>query len=649
MHVLRTRFLLLSVVFLLVFTSCNIGSQVGGWSPEAAGTPGALTEPPVSIATPGLPNLLTICMGQEPGSLFLYGDISRAARNIRQAIYDGPYDLINFDLVPVILLEKPSLENGAALVEPVTVQAGNLIVASDGKIVSMGEGVLFRPAGCSPPGCAVTHAGMEPVQLDQLVVRFRLRDGLVWSDGSPLTADDSVYSYEVASSLYPMARPDLIAHTASYNALDAVTIEWRGLPGYMDAAFAGNFFTPLPRHAWGNISPQDLLAHQSVARTPLGWGPYIIEEWTVGDHITLAKNSSYFRSSEGLPFFDRLVFRFVSDQEQALNALLAGECDVLDETIGLEAQSLRLLELQQKGQLKAVFQTGTAWEHLEFGIQSYAPAGSEAPVSLFQAKETRQAVALCLDRLKLVDELMPGQSLVPDSYILPSHPLYNAQVRQYPFDPQAANALLDGVGWLNHDGDPLTPRLSQAVPGVPDGTPFKVDFLTTDEAEKLRAAEIIRTSLAQCGLQVEIKSSSWETFFASGPEGLLFGRHFSLAQFAWEAALQPPCYLYTTAEIPGPYPEFPKGWGGANASGYSNSDYDRACEQAMTAMSSSAGQKEAHYQAQALFAEDLPALPLYFRLKVAVMRPDLCGLGLDPSYDSALWNLESYTFGADCP
>ncbi|MBN2548735.1 MAG: peptide ABC transporter substrate-binding protein [Anaerolineales bacterium] len=581
--------------------------------------------------------------------MFIYGDISRSARNIRQAIYDGPYDLVNFDLSPVILLEKPSLENRAALIEPVTVQVGNLIVTSDGKIASLGEGVLYRPAGCSQPGCALIYSGAALVQLDQLVVRFRLREGLAWSDGTPLTADDSIYSFEVASNLYPMARPDLIAHTASYNALDAVTIEWRGLPGYMDAAFAGNFFTPLPRHAWGNILPQDLLSNQSVTRTPLGWGPYIIEEWIAGDHLTLKKNPGYFRSGEGLPSFDSLVFRFVPDPDQALNALLAGECDILDETIGLEAQSARLLELQSKGQLKAAFQTGAAWEHLEFGIQPYVSAGSEPPVALFEMKETRQAVALCLDRQKLVDELMLGQSVVPDSYILPNHPFYNDQVRQYPYDPQAANALLDAVGWLDQDGDSLTPRLSQAVPGVPDGAPFQVDFLTTDEAEKLRAAEIIQASLAQCGIQVNIQSNPWETFYASGPEGALFGRHFSLAQFAWEAALQPPCYLYTTSEIPGPYPEFPKGWGGANASGYSNPEYDRLCEQASTVLSGGAGQIEAHHQAQALFAEDLPALPLYFRLKVAVMRPALCGLGLDSFSDSALWNLESYSFGADCP
>ena len=63
----------------------------------------------------------------------------------------------------------------------------------------------------------------------------------------------------------------------------------------------------------------------------------MIDEWTGEDHISLSRNSNYFRSSEGLPYFDRLVFRFVGGAEQALAALLAGECDYLDETTQIQS------------------------------------------------------------------------------------------------------------------------------------------------------------------------------------------------------------------------------------------------------------------------------------------------------------------------
>ena len=76
------------------------------------------------------------------------------------------------------------------------------------------------------------------------------------------------------------------------------------------------------------------------------------------------------------------------------------------------------------------------------------------------------------------------------------------------------------------------------------------------------AAQMVQTDLKQCGLQVESTPQPAEVYLAAGPEGLVFGRQFDLAQFAWMTAVEPPCSLYLTNEIPGPYPDTPKGWGG---------------------------------------------------------------------------------------
>jgi peptide/nickel transport system substrate-binding protein len=173
--------------------------------------------------------------------------------------------------------------------------------------------------------------------------------------------------------------------------------------------------------------------------------------------------------------------------------------------------------------------------------------------------------------------------------------------------------------------------------------------LTTTEDEKQRAAQIIKESLAQCGVQIEIVSLPWEQLFAAGPEGPVFGRNFSMAQFGWISGVEPPCFLYTTQEIPGPYPQSPKGWGGANVSGYSNPTFDQACQQALSTLPDVPEHQAAHFQAQALFAEDLPAIPLYLRLKLIATRPDMCGVTVDPSSDTALWNIESFNYGEGCP
>lgn len=643
-NLLRKHWLLF--LFLAASLACNYPSLAGDLQAPTATAPTAEALTPTATSAPT--RLLTICLGQEPASLFLYADGSAAARAIRQAIYDGPLEMVNYELTPVILQEKPTQANGQVTFEAVSVQAGNLVVDAQGNLVKLAEGVTILPAGCKDESCAVPYSSQNPAQMEQMTVRFRLRAGLSWSDGEALTADDSVFSYEVARSLYPKARAELIDRTAAYQALDELTVEWRGIPGYRWSGYLSGFFTPLPRHAWGGLAAPDLLSAEAVNRTPLGWGAYQIDEWTVGDHITLSRNPHYFRAAEGLPAFEKLVFRFISEREQALSALLAGECDYLDETHHLEMQLGRLTELETNGQIKVAYQPGGAWEHLDFAIASFVDPQGGGSLPFFQMKEARQAAALCIDRQRMMDELFTGKSAVPDVYIPSDHPLFNSEVKRYAFDPAAGAKLLEDAGWLDADSDPTTPRLAQGVMGIPDGTPFEVTLLTTDDGEKQRAAQIIQESLAQCGIKVNINAVAQETLFAPGPEGALFGRNFTLAQFGWVSSIEPPCFLYASSEIPGPYPQYPKGWGGANASGYTNPEYDRLCRQANAALPEEPQHRSAHAQAQAIYAEDLPSLPLYLRLKTAAMRTDMCSVALDASADSTLWNLEQFNYGDAC-
>ncbi|HLA99029.1 MAG TPA: ABC transporter substrate-binding protein [Anaerolineales bacterium] len=616
-----------------------------------AGTPAAT---PTATLQPEPPRLLTVCLLGEPGSLFLYADDSQAARSVRQAIYDGPFDVRGFALQPVILQDIPSLNSAGAAeygaaeygarIEPVQVNSGNLIVDSAGKLVNLGEGVAYLPAGCEQAGCAQVFTGSEVIAMDQLVVRFRLVAGLEWSDGQPLRASDSVYSFQLARELYPGVRPDLIQHTQSYLALDEITLEWRGLPGYRESLYQDNFFTPLPEHAWRQLSPAELLSAEVSTRKPIGWGAYQIEEWTPGDHITLAVNPRYFRLAEGLPRFERLVYRFVSGAAEGLQALLAGECDLLDEMSWSAAPVQELLALQERGSLKLEFEPGGAWEQAAFGVKP----GDPARLNLFALAETRQAVALCLDRQRIAESLYAEHAEVPHTYVSSSHPLFNPEAPQYGYDPQAAADLLASIGWLDSDGDAYTPRVATGVPGLPDGTSFEFTYLTLPDEGRRRAAEMVQADLAACGLQANLVFMEREELFTPGPQGPIFGRQFDMAQFAWVASLEPPCSLYTSAEIPGPYPEFPKGWGGGNASGYSSAEFDQACQSAQQRFWDQPEYALAQQQAQLVFSQDLPALPLYAHLGLVVSRPDFCGLSLDPSTPSALWSLEAFDYGPSC-
>jgi peptide/nickel transport system substrate-binding protein len=143
------------------------------------------------------PRTLVICQGQEPDTMYPYSGAMLARSSVQEAIFDGPYDTRTYDYQPIILEKLPSLADGDATLLPVTVKAGDRIVGDDGEVYALEAGVLYRPAGCNAADCAVAYEGTADVEMDQLSATFKLLPGLVWSDGTPLTAADSVYSFNL--------------------------------------------------------------------------------------------------------------------------------------------------------------------------------------------------------------------------------------------------------------------------------------------------------------------------------------------------------------------------------------------------------------------------------------------------------------------
>ena len=621
------------------------------------------TPAPTPTATP-IPRVLTVCLGAEPDTLYLYGGNTMAQNHVMEAVYDGPIDERSFALQAVILEKIPNLADGDAELRKVTLGPGDVVVDVSGSVVKLNEGERILPSGCSVLECAIEYDGVSEIQMDQLVVNFKMLPELKWSDGEPLTAQDSVYSFNIAADPQTPALKSVIERTAEYEALDDTTIRWTGLPGFRDQSYSLNFWSPLPEHAWGEYSSGELLQAEVSTRRPVGWGPYTIQEWVPGSYISLWRNPNYHRADEGLPYFDQLIFRFVGqDVEANLTALGSGECDFLDQEASLELLGPEIdtaLELDANGEISADFTTGTVWEHVDFGIWplSYDDgyvAGMERP-DFFGDARVRQAVAMCIDRQALVEEVMSGLSSVVDTYLPPEHPLFNSAATRYDFDVQAASALLDEAGWIDNDGLLETPRLSFGVWNVVEGTPFAFTLFTTPAAQRQQVAQFLVESLAQCGIQVELVTLPVEEFYTPGSEGVVFGRNFDLAQFAWFTDAKPRCEMWITEQIPGD-PNildesgkalFPFGWSGLNATGYSNLEYDAVCHAAQGALPGQAEYAQNHLQAQELFATELPSIPLYMRLKLAVTRTDMCGFEMDPTALSELWNLESLDFGDGC-
>lgn len=585
---------------------------------EPTAQPTATPEPP--------PKTLTVCMAAEPADLYLYGTHMLVQQAVFHGLYENLITSLGYDYQAQGLEKLPSLADGDAKFDTVLVKSGDRVVNASGDLVLLGEGVVVR----SHSGDLVEFDG-EPLVMDQMVVDFTLKP-LVWEDGVPVTAADSVFSYEIAADPESRVADARLAYTADYRALDELTVRWTGLPGRVDSEFFLNIWQPLPRYVLGDYTAPELAGLEAALRTPLANGPFRLQEWVPGDHLTLVRNEQYYRAAEGLPYLDSVVFRFLAEPGPILEGILAGRCDVAYQDGVDVAQLPALLTEAETGSLLVYAQTTPIFEHIDFGIEPVAEYAETRP-DWFGDGRVRQAVAQCTDRQAMVDTLLYGQGAVLHAYVPDTHPLYPAGADEWPYDPAAANLLLVDAGYVDTDGDGI--REDPA-----GGAPFRVTLATT-EGNVLRGqvAELFRQNLAQCGIDVEVLLLPAEVLLAPGPEGPIFGRQFDLALFAWLMHANPACETYESRQIPGEGAAFPAGWTGNNNTGWRNEAYDEACDAALAAAPGMAAYASGHEAALRLFMNELPSLPLFPRLKVSLTRPGVLNFRPDSTEPSELWNL----------
>jgi peptide/nickel transport system substrate-binding protein len=595
---------------------------------EAVAVPAAATPEPTATATAtpaAVFKQLTVCMVQEPQSLFLYGEQGLAEVTLRHALYENLYTNLGFEFQAQGLEKLPSLEDGDAVIERVTVGAGDLVVDARGNVSRLHSGLPVRNAG----GDRVTF-GNEDIEMSQLVVRFSLRP-LVWSDGTPVTAADSVYSFNVAAAPETPGSKARVERTASYLAEDDLTVVWTGLPGHLDTLYFTNVWSPLPQRQLAGVSPAEMATAELTARRPLSNGPFVVADWLAGAEIRLEKNPYYYRAAEGLPYLNEVTFTFLGDAARVQAELLAGNCDVATQD-GLDVHLIPLFDEDDSILPRLHVQTGPIFEHIAFGIVPVEEV-AERRRNWFGSTQVRQAITMCTDRRQMVDELLHGRGSLMHAYIPTAHPLYPQDLAEWPHDVAAANALLDEAGFLRNEEDGI-----RRWPGT--NTPFRIGIGTDDGGDfRARINEIFRDSVAACGIEVETYQEPAAQWYGAGPSGTLFGRRFDLGTFAWLISATPPCHLYLSDAIPGPPPAFPAGWSGRNVTGWSNPNFDAACQAAQGAFLSTAAYGEYHEQALRIFTEEVPIIPLFPRLKVAATRPEVLNFHLDPTQQSSLWNI----------
>ncbi len=530
-----------------------------------------------------------------PADLYPYPQSAatrRATAAITELLFPSPILTRNYGYTVTGVLERiPTLENGDAEMRKVDVYL-------------------------DATGAITTTVTDVVTQVDQLVITFRWNPQLRWSDGTPVTADDSVFAYELAKAAPPGdAAAELLAKTAAYEKIDDHTTRAVLRPDYVGAAYFMSYWTPLPRHLLQGVDPARV--HEiPFARQPVGYGPYMIVERTAAE-LRFERNPYY---AGPAPAASRLVVRMFADLELLRANLLNGNLDLgIAERIP-PAMLTRFDQDAAEGALQFIAIPNPVWEHMLFNLD----------VPVLQDIRVRRAIAFGTNRQAMADALFGGRTQVLESWVLPGHPLAAPpdQVTRYPYDPDQARQLLEDAGYADPDGDGI--RTS------PDGVTLTLQLLTTQGSEVRREiARRFQADMKSIGIEIEINEASPDEMFDT--DGPLYLRQFDIALFGWIAGPEPGgLQLWSCAAVPGESNDYR----GENFAGWCFRDADRAVRTADTTLDP-AERAEAYLRQQQLWTQELPALPLFQRLSIVVAAPDVRGLAPD-AMAPVTWNVTAW-------
>lgn len=580
--------------------------------------------------------IMVICMAQEPKSL-IWSESALVTSAVLEAVQPPLADTREYGYQATLVKKLPSIDDGDAMLEEVTIKEGDTFydVASDA-ILTLTAGMTntFSLNQLEGDPLEVSGYNGEELKTVQTTAQWELVDGLMWEDGEPVTADDSVFAFEVASQPEWTTSKYVIERTASYEAVDEMTLKWVGLPGYTDGTYFLNVWAPQARHVLGEMNAADIQADENVNRKPLSYGPYKVDEWIAGDSIMLSRNDNWV---DGPAPLSELIYRFVPDTNQIIAQLVSGECDIGTQDAAFEGSLPLVKQFEDQGLLTIAEVAGTVFEHLDFNIMpidSYSGAAGTLTDNegglLFQNVAFRQAIAHCIDRQAIIDQATNGAAFIQHTYTAADHPLYPGDdaITVYEFDPEMGKQMLADLGYTDTNGN-----------GVIDKDGVELTFVhgTRDNPLRQKVTQIVQAQLAEnCNVKTEIQLVGSD-FFADGPDGPVFGRKYDMAEFAWLTGVEPPCNLYQTSQIPSEETS----WGAQNNTGWSNEAFDTACNTGIQTLDAEE-KATAHAEAMKLFTEELPSLPLFARAKIAVAGPNVIGLEMDPTSNSEMWNIENF-------
>jgi peptide/nickel transport system substrate-binding protein len=431
------------------------------------------------------------------------------------------------------------------------------VLAESYEIFQLQYATLMQPSSADfTPAPGLAESWEESA--DGKTWTYTLRPDLVWSDGTPLTANDVAYTFNrILEGRYEQRNyGNYVRNITSVEATDDRTVVMTvSAPSPIMERLAVYI---LPEHVWSGV---DAKAVKSFANEPegeplVGSGPFLVAERRTGQFIRLIANDSYYA---GRPKVDELVFRIYNNPDALGQALIKGEVDF---ATGLTADVFSTLEGQEGITTYAGDYSG--FNELAFNMGAATadgkPIGDGNPH--LQDQQVRLAISHAIDRQQMVDKILNGYG-TPGSTIIP--PLYTTlhiDPGTQTYDPALANQILDDAGYaMGPDG----------VRVGPDGVPMKYRlFVRTDSDSSVKSGEYFKSYLAAIGIEAEVKPVDENALFE------IIGRgEFDLFEWGWVVEPDPDYQLSTFTCAKRSYEDGGEIYADLSDSFYCDEEYDQ--------------------------------------------------------------------------
>jgi peptide/nickel transport system substrate-binding protein len=395
------------------------------------------------------------------------------------------------------------------------------------------------------------------VSEDGLTFIFKLRKGLRFSDGVPLTAGDVVFTFEfiMNEAIQAPRHRAYYAKIEAVEALDALTVKFRFAEPYFNALSLAGGMEILPKHFYQPYLEDPNSFNQSKGLL-LGSGPYRLEDakgWSPDEGgVELRRNPRYWGPVE--PAFDRLIWRVIENDSARLTTFRNGEIDTY---------SSRPREFKQLTDDEQISSKAQHWEYMSPLAGYFYIAWNQlrnGKPTRFAKAEVRQAMTYLIDRQRIVDEIYLGYAEVAVSPFSDSSKQHDPATKARGYDQAKGIELLAKAGYADRDGDGI---LEDS-----EGKPFEFELVYFQGNEDTgRMVLLLKDMLARAGILLQPKPTEWSVM-----SDLMDKRDIEAITLGWSGVLESDLYqIFHSSQIAG---------GGNNFVNYSNPELDRLIEEA---------------------------------------------------------------------